>query len=143
MILGSSECKDCSNVYLVSIIFFILCGVALVTILTLLNMTVSVGTLNGLILLANFLQANRTAFLRPTTSHTRALITFLDVFIAWLNLVWCPDPSRYKRTRKRMRERGEKGLVKNYGAPRAQEFVSSGCGYNEYHYRVMNNISLS
>ena len=29
MILGTSECKDCSNVYIVSIIFFILCGVAL------------------------------------------------------------------------------------------------------------------
>ena len=86
MILGSSECKNCSNVYLVSISVFIVCGVALVTILTLLNMTVSVGTLNGLILLANFLQANRTAFRPPTSSHTRALITFLDVFIAWLNL---------------------------------------------------------
>ena len=58
-------------------------------------------------------------------------------------IVWCPDPSQYKRTRKRMRERGEKGLVKNYGASRAQEFVSSGCGYNEYHYHVMNNIILS
>ena len=53
MILGSSECKICSNVYLVSIAIFILMGVALVTILTLLNMTVSVGTLNGLILFAN------------------------------------------------------------------------------------------
>ena len=87
MILGSSECRNCSNVYLVSISIFIVCGVALVIILTLLNMTVSVGTLNGLILLANVLQANHTVFLRPiTTSHTRALITFLDVFIAWLNL---------------------------------------------------------
>ena len=86
MILGSSECKDCSNVYLVSITFFILCGVALVTILTLLNMTVSVGTLNGLILFANILQANRTAFLPLTTSHTSAMIAFLSAFIAWLNL---------------------------------------------------------
>ena len=86
MILGSSEYKSCSNVYLVSIIFFILCGVALVTILTLLNMTVSVGTLNGLILFANILQANRTAFLPLTTSHTSAMIAFLRTFIAWLNL---------------------------------------------------------
>ena len=86
MILGSSECKNCSNVYLVSIAFFILCGVALVTILTLLNMTVSVGTLNGLILFANILQANRTAFLPLTTSHTSATIAFLRTFIAWLNL---------------------------------------------------------
>ena len=86
MILGSSECRNCSNVYLVSITFFILCGVALVTILTLLNMTVSVGTLNGLILFANILQANRTAFLPLTTSHTSATIAFLRTFIAWLNL---------------------------------------------------------
>ena len=86
MILGSSECKTCSNVYLVSISFFALVGVALVAILILLNMTVSVGTLNGLILLANILQANRTTFLPPTTSHTSALIAFLGAFISWLNL---------------------------------------------------------
>ena len=86
IILGSSECKNCSNVYLVSITFFILCGVALVTILTLLNMTVSIGTLNGLILFANILQTNRTAFLPLTTSHTSTTIAFLRTFIAWLNL---------------------------------------------------------
>ena len=86
MILGSSECKSCSNIYLVSISIFIVCGVALVIILTLLNMTVSVGTLNGLILFANILQANLTAFLPPTTAHTSALVTFVSVFIAWLNL---------------------------------------------------------
>ena len=55
MILGSSECKTCSNLYLVSITAFILMGVALVTLVILLNMTVSVGTLNGLILFANIL----------------------------------------------------------------------------------------
>ena len=86
MILGSSECKTCSNVYLVSFAIFILMGVALVTILTLLNMTVSVGTLNGLILFANILQANRTTFLPPNTSHASSLIAFLSAFIAWLNL---------------------------------------------------------
>ena len=83
MILGSSECSTCSNVYLVSIGIFFLMGVALVTIVILLNMTVSVGTLNGLILFANILQANKTTFLPPTTSNTSA---FLSVFIAWLNL---------------------------------------------------------
>ena len=86
MILGSSECKNCSNVYLVSISIFIMCGMALVIMLTLLNMTVSVGTLNGLILFANILQANRTAFLPQTASHTSAMIAFLGTFIAWLNL---------------------------------------------------------
>ena len=86
MILGSSECKTCSNVYLVSICIFILVGMALVILFTLLNMTVSVGTLNGLILLANILQANRDTFLPPTAHHTSVLTTFLSVFVSWLNL---------------------------------------------------------
>ena len=43
MILGSSECKTCSNVYLLSTGIFILVGVALIILLTLLNMTVSVS----------------------------------------------------------------------------------------------------
>ena len=42
MILGSSECKTCSNVYLASIDIFILKGVAFVALVTLLNMTASV-----------------------------------------------------------------------------------------------------
>ena len=86
MILGSSECKTCSNVYLVSFTVFIVMGVALVTLVTLLNMTVSVGTLNGLILFANILQANKATFLPPTTSGFSILIAFLSTFIAWLNL---------------------------------------------------------
>jgi hypothetical protein len=83
VIFGSSECKNCSNVYLMSISVFILAGMALVFLLTLLNMTVSVGTLNGL---ANILQANRTTFLPPTTSDVSAPIAILSAFVAWLNL---------------------------------------------------------
>ena len=83
MILGSSECRKCSNNYFLSIGAFILMGVALVIILTLLNMTVSVGSLNGLIIFANILQANRATLLPPTTSNFNA---FLSGFIAWLNL---------------------------------------------------------
>ena len=81
-----SECKNCSNVYLMSISVFILAGMALVFLLTLLNMTVSVGTLNGLILFANILQANRTTFLPPTTSNVSVPIAILSAFVAWLNL---------------------------------------------------------
>ena len=61
-------------------------GVALVTLVTLLNMTVSVGTLSGLILSANILQANKSEFLPQTKPHTHALVSFLSAFIAWLNL---------------------------------------------------------
>ena len=83
MIFGSSECKICSNMHLGSVIMYFLVGVALVTMITLLNMTVSVGTLNGLILFANILQANRTTFLPSSTS---AIVAFLSTFVAWLNL---------------------------------------------------------
>ena len=86
MILGSSECKTCSNLYLTSILIFILAGAMLVTLVTLLNMTVSVGTLNGLILFANILQADPITFLPPTTNHTFGLVPFLRAFVAWLNL---------------------------------------------------------
>ena len=86
MVLGSSECKTCSNVFLSSIIVFAVAGVALVALLTLLNMTVSVGTLNGLILFANIIQANRSTFLPPTTSSASVPIAILSTFISWVNL---------------------------------------------------------
>ena len=86
MILGSSACKTCSNVFLVSIIIFILVGIALVAVIKILDMTVSVGTLNGIILFANILQANRLSFLPQSASHARTLVAILSVFISWLNL---------------------------------------------------------
>ena len=86
MILGSSECKPCPNAYLAFISIFIMMGLVLVALLSFLDMTVSVGTLNGLILFANILQTNRTTFLPPATSDSNALVAFLSAFIAWLNL---------------------------------------------------------
>ena len=86
MVLGSSQCKICSNFYLMSISILILLGIALVGLLTALNMTVSVGTLNGLILFANILQANRTTFLPTSTGLLNTLTLILSAFISWLNL---------------------------------------------------------
>ena len=87
MMLGSSESSDkCSNLYLLSIGIFSVMGVALVAVVTLLNMTVSVGTLNGLILFANILQTNKTTFLPRTTPRTSGLTIFLSAFISWMNL---------------------------------------------------------
>ena len=86
MVLGSSECKKCSNVFLTTIVVFALAGLALVVFLTLLNMTVSVSTINGLILFANIVQANRSAFLPPSMANTSVPISVLSAFIAWLNL---------------------------------------------------------
>ena len=76
--LGSPKCKQCSNRYLSLLLVFPLAGIALVAVLICLNLTVSVGTINGLILYANIIRAIHPVFF-PSTN-------FLSVFVAWMNL---------------------------------------------------------
>ena len=78
--LGSSRCLACNNFYLLLLIPFALVGIALVLFLLVFRLTVTVGTLNGLILYANIIQINREIFLPPED------INVLTVFIAWMNL---------------------------------------------------------
>ena len=80
-VLGTSNCKECSSHFLLLILFFIAAGIALVVFLMLLNLTVSVGTINGLIFYANIVRANQAIFFPPDTNNE-----FLSIFIAWLNL---------------------------------------------------------
>ena len=78
--LGTLHCLDCSNAYLALILPFVLAGVVLVAVLLLLNLSVAVGTVNGLIFYTNVVQANRSIFLPLGETN------ILTVFIAWLNL---------------------------------------------------------
>ena len=82
--LGSSLCLSCPihwPALLTSItIAAILAGIALVTLLLTLNMTVAVGTLNGLLLYVNILSANRSILL-PFQEQN-----YITVLISWLNL---------------------------------------------------------
>ena len=80
LILGSSQCKKCSNNYLALLIPFALAGVALVVFLFVLNLTVTTGTLHGLIFYANIVTANYHIFFPPNSNLT------VRIFIAWLNL---------------------------------------------------------
>ena len=82
-LLGSSRCKKCSNMWLLLLIPFALAGVLLVIVLAILNITVSVGTINGLIFYANIIKANRHVFF---PAELTGLNRFLSVFIAWINL---------------------------------------------------------
>ena len=79
--LGSSRCIQCSNKWpamcIVLIIAFFLGGISLVTILLVLNLTVAMGTLNGIIFSANIINANISTFVAQN---------YITVFIAWLNL---------------------------------------------------------
>ena len=78
--LGTSNCKQCSNYWLALLLVFAVAGVALVVFLLVCNLTVAIGTINGLIFYANVIAANRATFL---PFHTPNIFT---VFIAWINL---------------------------------------------------------
>ena len=80
--LGSSKCISCPSNWkrLLVAIFFgqLMAGVLLAIVILSLNLTVAVGTLNGIIFYANIVAANTSTFF-PSSS-------FLTVFIAWINL---------------------------------------------------------
>ena len=79
---GSTRCMACSGQqHLWLLIAFSIMGVALVTILFLLNCTVSVGTINGLILYANIITPGILNHIFIPDDKR-----LLFVFISWLNL---------------------------------------------------------
>ena len=78
--LGSNRCGECTDYYLVLIIPFALAGIALVAFLIALNLTVSVGTINGLIFYANVIKIYEPIF------FPHGPVPFLTQFISWLNL---------------------------------------------------------
>ena len=71
LVLGSSQCKECSNVYLALLIPIAFAGVLLVILLFLLHLTVAAGTLHGLIFYANIVAANHHIFF-PQSSNNPA-----------------------------------------------------------------------
>ena len=82
--LGTSRCLECSNKYIPLLLVFAVAGLALVLLLTLTNMTISEGTINGLIFHVNIIHINQAIFL-PAQGHG-ILLHILSVFIAWMNL---------------------------------------------------------
>ena len=78
--LGSAQCLPCSNKYLALLIPFTLAGPILVGVIKFLDLTISQGTMNGLIFYANIVKANEFIFL------PRGQTNPLTIFIAWLNL---------------------------------------------------------
>ena len=72
----------CSSLFLLAVIpGTLLAGLLLILFLMTLDLTVSHGTINGLIFYANIIEAQHATFFTPYTSHS-----FLRKFIAWINL---------------------------------------------------------
>ena len=81
---GTSQCKACSHYYLFLIIPFAIMGLLLVGVLFALNLTVSAGTLNGIILYANIFRINDDIFF--PASQRSPFVNILSAVIAWFNL---------------------------------------------------------
>ena len=85
--LGSSKCVSCSNFYILLIIVFAIAGIVLVLFLTLCNITVSEGTINGIIFYANMVHLDSSKFFYQSQSRpVQSYLSVLQIFIAWLNL---------------------------------------------------------
>ena len=81
LMLGSNKCGSCNDRYLLLLVVFILAGIILVIFLLVCNLTVSVGSINGLLFYANMIKLNEVALFPDGVS-----IPVLSQFIAWLNL---------------------------------------------------------
>ena len=80
LMLGSNQCEQCTHDHIALIIPFALAGIALVAFIIVLNLTVSVGTINGLIFYANVVKIYEPIF------FPKGPVNFLSHFISWINL---------------------------------------------------------
>ena len=78
--LGSSTCEQCSNYWLLLVFPFGLAGIGLVVLMMVCNLTVTSGTINGLLFYANILIVNRTIFFPYQNQNV------LTIFVSWLGL---------------------------------------------------------
>ena len=82
---GSSRCIRCHKhwprVLVGLILLAALAGIGLVCVLLFLNLTVAIGTINGILFYANIINGNASIFFKDLPSPS-----FPSVFIAWLNL---------------------------------------------------------
>ena len=81
MVFGSSRCMQCTNIHILITIIVIVAGIVLVVLLYLLNLTVTKGTINGIILYANIISINDSSFLINNNAFKP-----LQVFISFTNL---------------------------------------------------------
>ena len=82
MVFGSSRCMECTNLHIILIsIIVIVAGIVLVVLLYLLNITVTIGTINGIVFYANIISINDSVFLANNN-----VFKPLKVFISFLNL---------------------------------------------------------
>ena len=81
-VFGSDTCKKCDNAWLATIVLYAILGIVLVLVLFLLKITVTLGTINGVIFFCNVMSINEQLFFNATISR----FSFLRVYISIINL---------------------------------------------------------
>ncbi len=79
--LGDLDCALCEDKYISLLLVFMAAGIVLVALLLILQVNVSTGTINGLILYANLVNIHRERIFPPNTKSSPLLW-----FISWINL---------------------------------------------------------
>uniref|UniRef100_A0A1X7TK57 TRP C-terminal domain-containing protein n=1 Tax=Amphimedon queenslandica TaxID=400682 RepID=A0A1X7TK57_AMPQE len=91
VVFGSTECKDCSSIFWpFTIILYIIAGPLLVLLLHTLKLTLTTGTLNGIIFYAQIANIGIVHYFNiPCIECAKELVYLIrpaSVFISWLNL---------------------------------------------------------
>ena len=81
MVFGSSRCIHCTNIHILISVVILFAGITIVVILYLLNLTVTNGTITGVIFYANIISINNSTFLANDN-----IFKPLRVFISFVNL---------------------------------------------------------
>ena len=80
VVFGSSKCQVCSDMWSITLVMFALLGVFLVAALFFFNLTITQGTLYGLIFYANIIQVNTSTF------FSQSILKPLQVIVSFVNL---------------------------------------------------------
>ena len=80
VIFGSSKCQVCTDMWLITLVMFAVLGVLLMAALFFLNLTVTQGTLYGLIFYANIIQVNTSIF------FSQSILNPMKVIVSFVNL---------------------------------------------------------
>lgn len=81
-ILGSSECRECSNTYLLLLVFFAVIAFVLIGFISSLRLTVSTGRINGLLFYANVIKLANSNFFELQSP----IFAFFQILVDWTNL---------------------------------------------------------
>ena len=81
-VFGSDQCLQCSNIWLLSIAVYAVVGLLLVLVLFRIKLTVSAGTLGGLIFFANMAQIN----VHDSTVGNSVFTSFVNIAVSLVNL---------------------------------------------------------